>query len=228
MTASSPSADHRTVTGATMQRRSTRAFLDTPVDNDLIARLLETAGRAPSGGNLQPWVIYVLNDESIARFRKHLTAAPPFDEAAYEIYPPSLWEPHRTNRFAVGEQLYGALGIERADKLGRMEQFAHNGDFFGAPAGLFCLVDRRMGAPQWSDLGMFLQTFMLLATEAGLGTCAQEYWSARSKAVTEFLDTPPHLMLFCGLAIGYEDPEAPINSFKTERMPLSDWATFVD
>lgn len=138
MTSQRPPVDYTTVTGATLNRRSVRAFLDTPVDNALLEELLQTASRAPSGGNVQPWTVYVLNDDAIERFRKHLTAAPPFDEAAYEIYPPSLWEPHRSSRYAVGEQLYGTLGIERADKLGRMQQFANNGDFFGAPAGLFC------------------------------------------------------------------------------------------
>ena len=107
----------------------------------------------------------------MTRFREYLADQPPFEEPAYDIYPPTLWEPYRTNRFTVGEQMYATIGIERDDKAGRLAQFARNGDFFGAPAALFCFVDRGMGKPQWSDLGMFLQTFMLLAQEAGLDTC---------------------------------------------------------
>ena len=116
---------------------------------------------------------------------------------------------------------------EAEDKAGRLAQFAKNDDFFGAPAALFCFVDRRMGPPQWSDLGMYLQTFMLLAQEAGLDTCPQEYWTVRHGAVQEFVGAPEEEMLFCGVAVGRADPDAPINSLESERMPLEDWATFL-
>jgi nitroreductase len=149
------------------------------------------------------------------------------DAPEYEIYPAGLTEPYRTNRFTIGEQMYATLGIAREDKEGRRRQFAHNNDFFGAPAALFCYVDRQMGLPQWSDLGMFLQTFMLLAVEAGLATCAQEYWSVRHQAVTSFVGAPENEMLFCGMAIGHADESAPINSLVSERMPLDDWARFM-
>ena len=119
------------------------------------------------------------------------------------------------------------MGITRDDKAGRFRQFAHNGDFFGAPAALFCFIDRQMGPPQWSDLGMFLQTFMLLAVERGLATCSQEYWSVRHGAIRTFVGAPDNEMLFCGMAIGYADPAAPVNSLRSERMPLEHWARFV-
>jgi nitroreductase len=99
--------------------------------------------------------------------------------------------------------------------------------FFDAPAAFFCMIDRTMGPPQWSDLGMFLQTFMLLAQEAGLDTCAQEAWATRPDAVSSFLQTPDNMMVFCGIAIGYKDPDAPVNTLVSERMPLEQWATFV-
>lgn len=215
------------VTDAVNARRSIRAFLPDAVSDDTIRELLAAASRAPSGGNLQPWRIYVVNGPSMDRFRQHLADKPPFEEPAYDIYPPSLWDPYRTNRFTVGEQMYATLGIERDDKAGRLAQFANNGNFFGAPAALFCYVDRGMGKPQWSDLGMFLQTFMLLAQEAGLDTCAQEYWAARPEAVREFTDAPDDLMIFCGMAIGKADWDAPINSLVSERQPLDEWATFL-
>ena len=92
---------------------------------------------------------------------------------------------------------------------------------------MFCFIDRQMGPPQWSDLGMFLQTFMLLAVENGLATCAQEYWSVRHKAVSTFVGAPENEMLFCGMAIGYADTSAPINSLRSERMPVDEWARFI-
>lgn len=215
------------VSEAVDKRKSVRKFRSDPVSDETMRSLLEDASRAPSGGNVQPWRIYVVNGESIPRMKDFLATQPPLDAPEYEIYPQGLTEPYRTNRFAIGEQMYATMGIEREDKEGRRRQFAANNDFFDAPAALFCFVDRQMGPPQWSDLGMFLQTFMLLAVERGLSTCAQEYWSVRHKAVSAFVGAPDNEMLFCGMAIGYADESAPINSLRSERMPLQQWATFV-
>ena len=215
------------VSEAVAARRSVRQFTNEAVPSTTIGELLERAARAPSGGNVQPWRIYVINDGSMERFRS-LIADRPAGGGEYEIYPSSLWEPYRTNRFRVGEQMYATLGIEREDKAGRLRQFAKNQDFFGAPAALFCFIDRGMGPPQWSDLGMFLQTFMLLAQEAGIDTCAQEFWSAHHDSVREFVGAPENELLFCGMAIGHADTDAPINSLASERMPLTEWATFVE
>ena len=74
---------------------------------------------------------------------------------------------------------------------------------------------------------MFLQTFMLLAQEAGLDTCPQEAWANRSEAVTEFVEAGDELMLFCGMAIGYQNPDAPVNTLVSDREPLEVWAKFV-
>lgn len=219
--------DGMSVFDTVLQRTSIRQFTDRAVPDSQLRTLLERASFAPSGGNVQPWRIYVLNGDSMTKFREFLVSQPPLDAPEYDVYPAGLTEPYRTNRFTVGEQMYATLGIAREDKEGRRRQFAHNNDFFGAPAALFCYIDRQMGPPQWSDCGMFLQTFMLLATEAGLSTCAQEYWSVRHKAVSAFVGAPDNEMLFCGMAIGHADPGAPINSLRSERMPLEEWVTFV-
>jgi nitroreductase len=214
------------VSEAVVRRKSVRQFLPDPVDDATIRELLELSARAPSGGNVQPWRIYVVNGDSMQRFREFIVDQP-MAPGEYEIYPASLWEPYRTNRFAVGEQMYATIGVARDDKAGRLAQFARNGDFFGAPAALFCFIDRRMGPPQWSDLGMFLQTFMLLAQERGIDTCPQEYWSVHHAAVREYCAAPDEELLFCGMAIGHADWQAPINSLESERMPLDEWARFV-
>lgn len=211
---------------AVRRRTSVRAFLDTPVDDDTVAELLELAARAPSGGNVQPWRIYVITASTMPRFVDFI-ASRELEPPAYDIYPPSLWEPYRTNRFAIGEAMYTALGIPRADLDARLEQLARNWRFFDAPVGIFCFIDRRMGPPQWSDLGMFLQTFMLLATERGLDTCAQEAWAMWSQAVAEFVGAPDEEMLFCGIALGHADPDAPVNHLESDRMPLEAWARFL-
>ncbi len=221
-----------TVSDAVAQRRSVRAFAPTPVDNTLIRDVLTRATRAPSGGNLQPWRLFVLNGAAKARFSALMEARladnPIGEEPEYAVYPPNLKEPYRSRRFAVGEDMYARLGIPRADKLARLQWFQSNDRFFGAPAAAFCFTDRIMGPPQWSDLGMFLQTAMLLFEEEGLGTCAQEAWSRWPKTVADFVGAPPELMLFCGLAIGHPDRAAPVNELVTARAPDTETISFVE
>ena len=215
------------VIDAVRARRSVRQFSGEPVADDVLRSLVEDAARAPSGGNLQPWRIYVVNGPRLDEMREFLATQPPIDDIEYPIYPADLSEPYNTNRFTVGEMMYATIGVGRDDKEGRTRQFARNNDFFGAPAALFCFVDRQMGLPQWSDLGMYLQTLMLLAVERGLGTCAQEYWSVRSRAVRTFVDAPDNEMLFCGMSIGHVDDSARINTFRSERMPFDAFAKLV-
>jgi len=145
------------VSEAVATRRSTRAYLDTPVSDETIRELLVKASRAPSGGNVQPWRIFVINGGTMKRFRGFITTRTDPEALDYDIYPSKLWEPYRSSRYKLGEDMYALLGIPREDKPRRLAWFAENLKFFGAPAGMFCFVDRRMGSPQWSDLGMFLQ-----------------------------------------------------------------------
>ena len=85
-----------------------------------------------------------------------------------------------------------------------------------------------MGTPQWSDLGMFLQTFMLLAREAVLDTFPQEAWAMKQESVTAFVEAPDELMLFCGMAIGYQDESEKVNELRTSRRPIEDWTVFLN
>ena len=215
------------VSKAVESRKSIRSFLPTPVLNQLIQEILIKSSRSPSGGNLQPWKIFILNNDSMKNFLEfQLTWEEP-EQAQYSIYPPNLKEPYRTSRYDIGEQMYKLLDIGRDDKEARLMQVMENFKFFGAPAALFCFVDNQMGPPQWSDLGMFLQTFMLLAAEAGLDTCAQEAWAMKQESVSSFVSADPDDILFCGMSIGYQDHEAPINSLTSTRRPIEDWVSFL-
>jgi nitroreductase len=210
-------------------RISCRAFLPTPIPKATIVAMLECAKRAPSGGNLQPWRVHALTGKPLAEFvgiiRGKLSTHPQGEGAEYHVYPPNLHEPYRSRRYKCGEDLYATIGIARENKTARLAQFARNYEFFGAPVALFFSVDRRMGADQWADIGMFMQNIMLLARERGLHTCPQEAWAVWHKTVTEFLHIPPEHMLFCGMAVGYMDETAPINRLRTDRAPLEEYAT---
>ena len=215
------------VSDAVEQRSSIRAFLDRSVENSLIESLLQKSSRAASGGNLQPWKVYVINNSAMNDFLEFQANWTEPEVPAYDIYPSKLKEPYRTSRYELGEQMYELLGIGRDDKDARLAQVMQNFRFFGARCAFFCFVDRQMGPPQWSDLGMFLQTFMLLAKEAGLDTCAQEAWSVKHDSVSKFVKAEDSDILFCGMAIGYRDENAAVNSLKSERRPLKEWAKFL-
>ena len=220
-----------TVSEAIAARRSVRGFLPTPVDPAVLHGIVTKAARAATGGNLQPWHIDVLTGAPLALLKQTIAAKlwrGETEESAYAIYPPELVAPYRDRRFAVGEALYGELDIPREHKAARRLWFARNFQFFGAPAALFCSVDRRMGPPQWADLGMYLQSVMLLAVEAGLATCAQECWAMYPDTVGAAIGIPAERMLFCGMAIGFEDTADPANALRTERADPAEWLTVHD
>ena len=210
------------VAEAVRKRMSVRAFKPDAVPGAVVARLLETAAQAPSGGNLQPWRVYALSGAPLAEF-KALVATTPMEEPEYDVYPPNLWEPFRTRRYQCGEDLYASIEIPREDRPARLRQLARNAEFFGAPVGLFFCLERRLGPPQWSDVGMYMQTVMLLAAERGLATCAQEFWARYPRTVGRLLGLPGELQLFSGMALGYADDSAPINQWRTRRDPFEAW-----
>ena len=219
------------VRDAIATRYSCRAFLPTPVPAETVRDILDRAARAPSGGNLQPWLVHAVAGERLEalkaqlrpRFEKEI---PRGEGAEYQVYPGDLKEPYYTRRARVGSQLYDSIGIAREDRPGRYRQFARNYLFYDAPVGLFVVMDRTMGAPQWSDVGGFLQNIMLLARAHGLHSCAQEAWTSWHKTVSAFLRLPPEHILFCGIALGYADEAAPINRWRAERDPVEVFSTF--
>jgi nitroreductase len=212
------------VTEAVDRRISIRAFKPEAPSGAVIREILEAAARAPSGGNLQPWRVYALAGEPLEALKAKV-AANPFGEAPeYEVYPANLWDPFRTRRFECGEDLYATLDIPREDKPARLRQLARNGELFGAPVGIFFCLDRKLGPPQWSDVGMYMQTVMLLAVERGLDTCPQEYWARYPQTLAEVLNLPEDHMVFSGMALGWRDESAPINGLRTRRDPFEAWA----
>ena len=218
------------VTEAVATRRSVRQFTDRPVDRAVLERVLEKARNAPSGGNVQPWNAIVLSGEPLS----HLTTAilakaasePLGSGFEYDIYPVGLEGRYEAQRRAVGHAMFEAVGLGREDKAGRIAQMAQNWTGFGAPAQLFTFTRKYMGPPQWSDMGMWLQTVMLLLREEGLDSCAQEIWARYGEFMKGQLGIDDEHIFFCGMAIGYRDPAAPINTFAVPRIPLAETVAF--
>lgn len=225
-----------TVSDALLSRRSVRAFSDREVDEQVLRRVITKAARAPSGGNLQPWHLYVLKGEHLDRLKLTMDARLlecPDGEGAngegtdYRIYPDPMVTPYKDRRMAFGSALYGSMNVARDDDAAKQRWHHRNFRFFDAPAALFCYVDRSHGSPQWSDLGMYLMSVMLLLREEGLDSCPQECWARYAPTVDRFLQPPANLMLFCGLAIGHSNAGHPANRFESIRAPVDQFATFL-
>lgn len=221
----SPSVSH-----AIQTRRSVRAFLPDPVPESTVREILEIASRSASGGNLQPWKVSVLagaaRDALVDAVADRMKETPFGEGPEYDIYPPDLEQPYRGRRGKVAADMYALVGIERDDSEARARQMGRNFAFFDAPVGMFISIDRNMGPPQYSDLGIFLQSIMLLARERGLHTCPQEAWSLWGKSIREFTGIPQEELIFCGVSLGYATPEAAINQLYTDRASVDDFASF--
>ncbi len=218
------------VDDAIRQRISIRAFRPDPVSEDLVREVLDVARWSPSGGNTQPWKVIAVagaeRDAVVQLAQATLAANPRGEVGDHPIYPADLWEPHRSRRFAVGEQMYEKLGVAREDKLARLGHMARNYRFFDAPVGLFFVIDKRMGHGQWAHLGMFMQTLALAAEARGLGTCMQEAWAMVRQTLAARFELPDTEMIYCGLALGWPDRDAAVNSLRSERAPVDEFTTW--
>ena len=216
------------VSEAVSSRRSVRAYLDRPVDGAVLRRVLERAQMSPSGYNFQPWDTVVVSGEPLRALSDLIVGAAPQKPEEYQLVPPGIGPRHTDRRDAIMARRMDALGLARDDKAGRAALQARNFVFFDAPAALFTFVPREMGLPQWGDVGMWLQTVMLLLRGEGLDSCAQESLYIHGRLIKQFLGVSDEThVLWCGLAIGWRDPDAPINQYERPRAPLDEVARFV-
>lgn len=215
------------VTEAVKSRRSVREFLDKPVDLETIRRVMDTARWAASGCNYQPWEASILTGEPLKELQAKLAADGP-QKPEYDWTAPGQEEAYKKRLDAVSSGMFGAMGIAREDKAGRMAAMGRNVTSFDAPALLLCYFPRLMKEAQWSDTGMWLQTVALLLREEGLDSCFQEFMGLYPKTIRDFLGLDhDRYMVFCGMAIGYRDPDAPVNNFERERVPLDEQVSFL-
>ena len=217
------------VSAALDTRITVRDFLDKPVPDDLLREILTKAQRSPSGGNLQPWSVHVMTGEALAAFKSGAVGrvkSGKLETPTHPAYPSPLWEPHRSWRYKLGEDMYGLLGIPKEDKLARMMWLARNSEFFGAPVGIIITGDRRLDMPQYMDIGIYLQSLMLLAREHGLHSAPQGWWRNWHSVCHEHLSIEEGQDVLVGLSLGYANPDAPVNSLYADRAPMESRVQF--
>lgn len=226
------------VDAAITSRRANRAFTTTPVPRQTLTDLLQVACRAPSGSNTQPWKVYVLTGTSRAALVDKVCAAHDALRAdpalaseyheEYDYYPEKWFSPYIDRRRENGWGLYGLLGIGKGDKDKMHLQLQRNFKFFDAPVGLMFTVDRGMGRGSLLDYGTFLQSVMLAARGRGLHTCPQQAWNLFNRIILPHIGAGANEMLVCGMALGYADESALVNTFHTPRVPVADFTHWLE
>ncbi len=215
------------VTTALKTRITTRAFRPDPLQEALVREILDAARWSPSGGNVQPWKVIAVAGAEKDTIIALAEANPGANEIGDRpVYPDNLWEPYRSRRFQVGEDMYALLGIPREDKPARLRRYRENFRFFGAPVSLFMVIDRRMGHGQWAHLGMFMQSIALAAIERGVASCMQEIWANHRLGLARHFALPETEMVYCGIALGYADETVAVNRLRSARAPVEEFATF--
>lgn len=213
-------------------RRSVRAFLPTPVPREVVEAILAVASRAPSGTNTQPWKVRVVTGAAKERLARAILAAHADPAVAathrdeWDYYPREWTSPFVERRRKVGLDLYGLLGIGKADKARMHAQFARNYAFFDAPVGLLFTIDRVLRQGSFLDYGTFLQSIMVAARARGLDTCPQAAFMQYHRIVAAELGLKESEQLVCGMSLGVADPAAPENALYTEREPVAAFTTF--
>jgi len=208
-----------------------RAFLDKPVEREAIDRILDAARHAPSGANTQPWQVAMVSGRKKQDIQEKMEAAfrsGKRGQADYQYYPVEWKPPYKDRRRACGLQLYSALNITREDKDRQADQWAANYRAFDAPVALFFFMDAELATGSFMDFGMFLQSLMLAAVEEGLATCPQAALGEYPEIVKQELDYPQESILICGMALGYEDEHAVVNSYRTPREDVHTFTRFFD
>ena len=219
---------------AITSRRSIRAFLPTGVPRETVEDILRVASRAPSGTNTQPWKVTVLTGQALQRLAARIRSAHDDPQARathteeYAYYPTEWRSPYVDRRRKVGWDLYGLLGIGKADKQRMHDQHGRNYTFFDAPVGLIFTIDRVLQTGSWLDYGMFLQNVMVAARARGLDTCPQAAFTQYHRLIAEELQLPAQEMVVCGMSLGWADPQAVENTLVTEREPVAGFSRFLE
>jgi len=216
---------------AIVSRQSIRGFLPRPVPTALIRRILDAAARAPSGSNIQPWKVHVVTGArrdalSQALLQAHARNEP--ERREYQYYPVNWRSPYLDRRRETGWGLYSLLGIQKGDREASSQQHARNYVFFDAPCVLLFTIDNDMDKGSWLDYGMFLQNIMIMARGCGLDTCPQAALANYPDIIKQQLGIPDDQIVVCGISLGYQDPDEPVNQYRTTRVPVDEFTVFHD
>ncbi|MFQ3194385.1 MAG: nitroreductase [Colwellia sp.] len=210
------------------KRYSARAYLSTPLEQDLLDTIFKQAQSAPSNCNVQPWQTCVVSGQKKDLLKDDLLKAVMSGEAPN---PDFNWLPkyegvHRDRQFGSANALYSSIGVTREDKKGRQLAMIRNWSFFDAPHVVFFTMDKYLDIMGAVDLGIYAQTLSLIMSEHGLSNCMQGALGQFPDPVRKALNLPEHRGILFGMSFGYADESAPVNKTRTEREEITNAVSF--
>jgi nitroreductase len=209
-------------------RRSVRGFLPDPVPAPIIREAFELAQLAPSNCNVQPWTPHVVSGQKLAELRAALVDSGLRDEPIKPDFDADrkFTGVYRERQVDAAQQLYGAMGVERSDLVGRKMAYLRNHACFDAPHAVFVFMDESFAEREATDIGMWAQTLMLVLTAQGVASCAMGALSLFPDIVRAHLGVPPNQKLLFGISFGYEDVTVKANEARVGRAALDDAVRF--
>ncbi|QQO12505.1 nitroreductase [Bradyrhizobium diazoefficiens] len=209
-------------------RRSVRGFLQREVPDDVLRKIFALAQWSPSNCNVQPWTPHVVSGQSLKRLREVLTSAGMRDEPIKPDWPADgvYTGIYRERQVDAARTLYGAMGVERHDAVGRKMAYIRNHAFFDAPHAVFIFMSEPFDTREATDIGMYAQSVMLLLTAHGIASCAQGALGLFPDVVRDHLGVPSNLKLLFGISFGYEDPDVKANTARVGRAEINDVVQF--
>jgi nitroreductase len=213
---------------AIRRRRSVRGFRPEGVPEATMREVFELAQWAPSNCNVQPWTPHVVSGEALQRLRDALVDAGMRDEPIRPDWPADgkFTDVYRERQVDAAQRLYGAMGVERRDAVGRKMAYIRNHAFFDAPHAVFVFMPEPFDTREATDIGMYAQTLMLALTARGIGSCAQGALGLFPHIVREHLGIPANYKLLFGVSFGYEDAGVKANAARVGRANLDDAVRF--
>jgi nitroreductase len=205
-------------------RHCKRAFTSQTVPTSILERSLQIAAQSPSSKNTQPWQVAVVRGDTkaalvramCAKFDDRIVEAPDY---VYTMTPmPSDFSKRARD---CGHALYALKGIDREDTAAREAHLRENYTFFGAPVALICHMPAQSERGTFLDMGCFIQSLMVTLVEAGLGCCPQYSICSYSDTIRQIVGLGSDRWIACGIAVGYPDETAVVNTFVPNRLPLT-------
>ena len=212
-------------------RRSIRGYKPDSVPVALIKEIITLAMRAPSSMNTQPYHLYIISGEPLARIRagnteRTLAGVPDSREFRRGT---AFAGPHRERQIGVAKQLFSAMGIARDDKEMRQDWVLRGFRQFDAPVCVVVTYDKDLDGSDDTpfDCGAVATALVNAAWSRGLGAVINSQGIMQSPVVRECANIPDDQVIMKSIALGWPDDDFPANAVVSERRSVEEAAVFV-
>ena len=212
-------------------RRSIRKFKSQDVPQNILTEILEIARWSPSWGNTQPWDLYILTGNTLAKFKEmNLKQTLAGASTASDVPMLTNWPDAMKARYGeLGKVVLSAQGIKRDDKEARDKYYQDMVSVFDAPCLILACISRdNLVEYQMLDIGLIAQTICLAAYDKGLGTCLLAAAARYSAEIRKIAAIPEDKKIVVGIALGYPDPSFPLNNFERDRAKLNEFVHWME